>query len=313
MKKQYNFSKIEKFIQELCWRDYWQLVWKENIDLINHDLKREQTDVRNHQIASSICGANTGIQAIDNAISALYETGYMHNHVRMYVSSIACNIAKSHWNVPAKWMYYSLLDADWGSNALSWQWVCGSNSNKKYYANQDNINKYCYTTQTNTFLDVEYSDFENLKIPKILEKTISPDLITKLPESDDLKIINTIPSLIYNFYNLDPLWRKDENCNRILLLEPEIFNKYPISNKSVDFMLNLAKNINDIQVFVGSYKDLKNNYGLKTIIFKEHPLNNHYSGQVDERDWMFTNKSNLNSFFSYWNKSKKIFKKSKLD
>ena len=313
MKKQYNFSKIEKFIQELCWRDYWQLVWKENIDLINHDLKREQTDVRNHQIASSICDASTGIHAIDNAISALYETGYMHNHVRMYVSSIACNIAKSHWNVPAKWMYYSLLDADWGSNALSWQWVCGSNSNKKYYANQDNINKYCYTTQTNTFLDVEYSDFENLKIPKILEKTISPDLITKLPESDDLKIINNIPSLIYNFYNLDPLWRKDENCNRILLLEPEIFNKYPISNKSVDFMLNLAKNINDIQVFVGSYKDLKNNYGLKTIIFKEHPLNNHYSGQVDERDWMFTNKSNLNSFFSYWNKSKKIFKKSKLD
>ena len=54
--------------------------------------------------------------------------------------------------------------------------------------------------------------------------------------------LNTIPSLIYNFYNLDPLWRKDENCNRILLLEPEIFNKYPISNKSVDFMLNLAKN-----------------------------------------------------------------------
>ena len=60
MKKQYNFSKIEKFIQELCWRDYWQLVWKENIDLIYHDLKREQTDVRNHQIASSICDASTG-------------------------------------------------------------------------------------------------------------------------------------------------------------------------------------------------------------------------------------------------------------
>ena len=35
-------------------------------------------------------------------------------------------------------MYYHLLDGDWASNALSWQWVAGSNASKKYYANQAN-------------------------------------------------------------------------------------------------------------------------------------------------------------------------------
>ena len=42
----------------------------------------------------------------------------------------------------ANWMYFYLLDGDLASNSLSWQWICGANSNKKYIANQDNINKY---------------------------------------------------------------------------------------------------------------------------------------------------------------------------
>ena len=55
----------------------------------------------------------------------------------MYIASIVCNIAKSHWKLPTKWFYYYLLDGDLASNNLSWQWVCGANSSKKYYANQE--------------------------------------------------------------------------------------------------------------------------------------------------------------------------------
>ena len=299
IKKGYEFSKIEKFIQELCWRDYWQLIWVEKHNLINQDLKRKQLDVENHFLSNSIIKANTGIEAIDNAILELYSTGYMHNHLRMYVSSLACNVSKSHWNIPAKWMYYHLLDADWGSNALSWQWICGSNSNKKYYANQDNINKYCFTNQKNTFLDLDYSQFESLKIPIELKETIDPILKTKLPENKDLKLDVNLPTLIYNFYNLDPMWRENEETNRVLLLEPELFKDYPISDKSVDFMLGLSNNIIGMQVYVGSFDDLIEKYNLKSIIFKEHPLNLHYKGVQDARDWMFENKNNLNSLLIY--------------
>ena len=103
-----SLTKFEKFIQELAWRDYWQIVWK--YKNINNDIKRKQLDVRQFGIPKSILNASTGIEAIDKSVNSLYETGYVHNHARMYISSIICNIAKCHWKIPAQWFYYHLLD-----------------------------------------------------------------------------------------------------------------------------------------------------------------------------------------------------------
>jgi deoxyribodipyrimidine photo-lyase len=167
---------IEKFLQELAWRDYWQQVWIEKGEGINNDLRHEQPDVLNHEMPEAIVKAQTGISAIDTAITDFYDTGYVHNHLRMYIASLACNVGKSHWKVPAQWMYYYLLDGDWASNALSWQWVAGSNSNKKYWANQENINKYCHTNQKGTFLDVSYEDLPNIQVPNNLQSTTMPEL-----------------------------------------------------------------------------------------------------------------------------------------
>ena len=304
MKKGYDFLKIEKFIQELCWRDYWQLIWNKNGTQINEDLKSKQKNVSNYSLPNSINNASTGILSIDNAINTLYETGYMHNHLRMYVASISCNIAQCHWKNPAKWMYYHLLDADWGSNALSWQWVSGSNSNRKYYANQDNINKYCYTKQKKTFSDVDYSKFESMEIPDILIKTVDLQLKTILPKNLNLNLNLNLPTLIYNFYNLDPLWRQNEKYNRIFLLEPSVFEKYPVSKKSIDFAIDISKNIDNIQLYVGSFAQLVEHYNLDKVIFKQHPLNRNYKGIEDQRDWMFFS-DDIKSFFNYWKKCKK--------
>ncbi len=186
--KGYDLSKIEKFIQELAWRDYWQQVWVAKGPTINSDLKNTQEKVLNYGISSSVIKGSTGIKAIDQAIIEFYKTGYIHNHVRMYIASMACNIAQSHWKQPAQWMYYHLLDADWASNALSWQWVVGSNSNKKYYANQENINKYCYTHQKGTFLDTGYEEFQNLKIPENLREIEVINLVTSLPNTNPIII-----------------------------------------------------------------------------------------------------------------------------
>ena len=95
----------------------------------------------------------------------------------MYVASIACNIAQSHWIVPAKWMYYYLLDADWASNSLSWQWVAGTNL-KKYFANQQNINNLFY--QSNRY----FSDYlQNFKFKiEVLKQTCYLNLKTPLPD-----------------------------------------------------------------------------------------------------------------------------------
>lgn len=296
---------IQKFVQELAWRDYWQQVWMVKGSLIDEDLKQAQIEVSNKAISRVIVDGKTGVEAIDDAISDFYKTGYLHNHVRMYIATIACNMANSHWKTPAKWMYYHLLDADWASNALSWQWVSGTNSHKKYVANQENINKYCYTNQKNTFLDVPYEGFNDFKMPEVLEETLDLSLETVLPETQALIIDEALPTLIYNFYNLDPLWKNDREANRILLLEPSHFDTYPVGKKSIDFILALSKNIEGIQVFVGSFASLMKTYSLSLIYYKEHPLNQHYMGIEEPRDWMFDVKGYYPSFFNFWKKCKK--------
>ncbi len=89
-------GRVQKLIQELAWRDYWQQVWIAKGDAINQDIKHEQFPVTNSSIASAIVYGKTGIKAIDSAIAQFYETGYLHNHLRMYIASIACNIGQSH-------------------------------------------------------------------------------------------------------------------------------------------------------------------------------------------------------------------------
>jgi deoxyribodipyrimidine photo-lyase len=306
--KNYKFYEIEKFLMELAWRDYFQNVWlAKNID---EEIKQPQPDVKNSSMPNAVLEAETGIEAVDKAINDLYETGYVHNHARMYIASIVTNIAKSHWKVPAQWFYYHLLDADWASNALSWQWTCAAFSNKKYYANQENINKYCGTNQRGTFLDVEYSEFPDLEVPDVLKEIETPVLQTELPKKEPITIDNSLPTLIYNFYNLDPFWRKDENANRVLLLEPTHFVKYPVSPKTIKFVLKLAENIERIQIYVGEFSELKSEYNLSEMIFKEHPTNKHYVGTQDERDWMLPEvRGYFPSFFGFWKKCEKFLKR----
>ncbi len=294
---------MEKFVQELAWRDYFQRVAQVHTRLFCTDIKQPKPQVAHEALPMAMLKANTGIQGIDTAIAQLYQTGYMHNHCRMYVASLACNITRSHWHTPSRWMYYHLLDADFASNACSWQWVAGAFSHKKYYADQQNINRYCHTAQSGTFLDVPYARLETMPIPETLAETTLPTLNTVLPPAQPITINPAKKTLVYNSYNLDPLWRAEEDVNRVLLLEPSHFQQLPISQPSLDFILQLAKNIPSIQVWVGEFADLRQLYPCAGFIFKEHPLFNHYQGQRDERDWMFTQvQGYYPSFFSYWKK-----------
>lgn len=302
--KGFEPKKIEKFIQELAWRDYWQQIWIAKGDEINNDVIKKQPTAERKGLSKNIAEHNIGIDAIDKGIENLYKTGYVHNHVRMYIAAIACNVSKCHWKIPGQWLYYNLFDGDWASNALSWQWVCGANSHRIYYANQENINRYCHTKQEDTFMDIPYEKFKDLPIPKVLEETVNLELKTPLPETKEPKIDLEKPTLIYNFYNVDPQWRTDLDANRILLLEPSVFEKYPVSDKVLDFCISLAKeNIRGIQIYVAEFKALKK-LAKSEIYFKEHPLNK-YLGTEDPRDWLTSVKGYYPSFFAFYKKARK--------
>jgi deoxyribodipyrimidine photo-lyase len=184
--------------------------------------------------------------------------------------------------------------------------VAGANSSKKYYANQENINKYTNTNQTNTWLDTSYEAFEHMEVPDQLLATQKMVLETILPESDLLQIDHSIPTFIYTYYNLDPQSHADEPGNRVLLLDPDFFQMYPVSQKCLAFMLALGKNIPGLKIHVGSFTSLCDRYYLKNIIYKEHPLQTNYSGIEEARDWITEEVAGYNpSYLSYWKKVEK--------
>jgi len=296
---------VEKFFQELAWRDYWQQIWLIKGEKIDTDLKNRQHPICSFQIPKAIVEASTGINEVDKAIEGLYNSGYMHNHMRMYVASICCNIAKSHWLEPSKWLYANLLDGDVASNQLSWQWVAGTFSSKKYYANQDNINYFFSSPQKKTFLDIDYALLREMQIPEILRETIILKTKLNLPKINTLQNLENRESLIYNYYNLDPFWHKEKEIQRILLLEPSVFKKHPVSQKCLDFALELSHNISNVKIHVGEFEELLNYLDPKKIYFKEHPLNRNYKGYEEPRDWLTEVTGYFSSFFSFWKKCKK--------
>jgi deoxyribodipyrimidine photo-lyase len=304
-------SAITKFLQELAWREYFQRVWQVKGDTLLQDIRQPQANVLHHEMIDAIDKASTGISAIDNLIKDFYKTGYMHNHVRMYIASITCNIGRANWSAPAKWMYYHLLDGDLASNVCSWQWVAGSFASKKYHCNQENINRHLYSSQRNTFLDWPVESLADCLVPDALKKTSTLNLTTVLPETTMPIIDITKPTLIYNSYNLDPQWRKEEDLNRLLLLEPSHLQKYPVSKRVMDFVLSLSKNIAGLQIMVGEVSELEDMYknsplGEGALISKEHPAFTHYPGIKDSRAWLYPTVTGYsNSFFSFWKKCEK--------
>lgn len=301
----YQKEQIEKFIQELAWRDYWQIAYKQKDVLVAHG--EDYLTPLSKKIPKAILDANTGINAIDQGLRELYATGYMHNHMRMYVAMLVCNIAQTHWLTGAQWMFHHLLDADPASNMLSWQWVCGRNSKKKYYANQDNINRFFYDNQAGSYLDIEYEEFEQLGVPSELTEKVDLQYTTQVPASENITLTHST-TLLYTPFNLDLNWRSGEAHNRVLIFENEFFNDYSWSDNVLQFILNLSDNIDGIQLFVGSFEELKKKFPQQEFIYKEHPSNTHFTGIEDSRDWMFSYHQHQPSFFKFWNKAKKEMK-----
>ena len=306
----FNLYQMEKMVSELAWRDFFQRVWQSKEEGLFEDIRQPQPDVKTRELPAALPDASTGIDAVDKAIENLLETGYMHNHVRMYLSSIACNFAGAYWKKPSEWLYYHLLDGDLASNTCSWQWVAAAFSGKKYYCNQDNISKYTGSNQKRSFLAADYGSFPLETVPETLQPTQAWLPVTNLPETPLPTIDPEKPLLLYTSYNLDPLWRKKEEANRVLLLEKEHFNQFPISEKVLDFIQALGRdNIEGLQIYAGSLKDLPHLNSVPAIYSKEHPAFQHFPGTKDARDWLVPQVSGyFSGFFGYWKKIEKYLK-----
>jgi len=126
----------QKFIQQLAWREYWQRLYKENPDQIWTDIEPYKTGFASvdytDELPKDIETGQTGVACIDQFISELLKTGYIHNHVRLYLAGYICHWRRVKWQAGARWFLTHLLDGDPASNNLSWQWVASTFSHKPY-------------------------------------------------------------------------------------------------------------------------------------------------------------------------------------
>ena len=131
----------EKFIQEVFWRSYWKgwlaqrpAIWAEYRTRVAAGVHTPPEGY-----AAAIAG-RTGIACFDAWTRELIETGYLHNHVRMWFASIWIFTLRLPWVLGADFFLRHLLDGDAASNTLSWRWVAGLHTKGKHYvARAENI------------------------------------------------------------------------------------------------------------------------------------------------------------------------------
>ena len=144
----FSLGSAEKFVQEVYWRTYfkghletrpviWQRYRAELAQLADAVGGRSGGLAKAYRTATE---GRTGIDCFDAWVEELLETGYLHNHARMWFASIWIFTLKLPWQLGADFTYRHFIDGDPASNTLSWRWVAGLHTKgKTYLARRDNI------------------------------------------------------------------------------------------------------------------------------------------------------------------------------
>ncbi|MBT7110436.1 MAG: deoxyribodipyrimidine photo-lyase [Proteobacteria bacterium] len=75
----------------------------------------------------------TGFPIVDAGMRQLWQTGWMHNRVRMVAASVLVKHLLVHWKHGQQWFWDTLVDADLASNSAGWQWVAGCGADAAPY------------------------------------------------------------------------------------------------------------------------------------------------------------------------------------
>jgi deoxyribodipyrimidine photo-lyase len=136
LNKNCNLASIEHFLSEIGWREFsYHLLYhfpelpsrnfKSAFD--NFPWKMDKVLLAHWQTGT------TGYPIVDAGMRELWQTGYMHNRVRMIAASFLIKDLLIDWRIGASWFLDTLLDADMASNSASWQWVAGSGADAAPY------------------------------------------------------------------------------------------------------------------------------------------------------------------------------------
>ncbi|MGW9113753.1 cryptochrome/photolyase family protein [Microbacterium sp. NPDC055683] len=125
------------FLSEVGWREFaWHTLFH-HPDLATVNLNRRFDAFPWPRLRPSLLRAwqrgRTGIPLVDAGMRELWETGVMHNRVRMVVASFLVKNLLIDWRRGEEWFWDTLVDADGASNPFNWQWVAGSGADAAPY------------------------------------------------------------------------------------------------------------------------------------------------------------------------------------
>ena len=127
---------VDHFKSELGWREFSYYLLYHFPILPKKNLQKKFDNfpwVQNTNFLNSWQKGKTGYPIVDAGMRELWETGYMHNRVRMIVGSFLVKNLLIDWKQGEEWFWDCLLDADLASNSASWQWVAGSGADAAPY------------------------------------------------------------------------------------------------------------------------------------------------------------------------------------
>lgn len=123
---------VDKFLGELGWRDYAQTLIGQFPDYGTRNARPAFDDFpwRSGAAADRDLKAwqqgRTGYPIVDAGMRQLWATGWMHNRVRMITASFLIKHLLIDWREGERWFWDTLVDADYASNAVNWQWNAGT-------------------------------------------------------------------------------------------------------------------------------------------------------------------------------------------
>lgn len=128
--------------RQVAWRDFCWHLYYHHPELPTENLRAEFDDfdwswpgdsARAAHLATAWQRGRTGFALVDAGMAQLWQTGWMHNRVRMVTASLLVKNLGLHWRVGEQWFWDTLVDADLASNTANWQWVAGSGADAAPY------------------------------------------------------------------------------------------------------------------------------------------------------------------------------------
>ena len=306
-----------KLLAELGWREFFHRTWQLEGEEIFADVKRPQEGVRSEVPPAVVLDGSTGVDGLDVPIRHLVAEGTMHNHARLWTAGITCNLARTWWHEPARWLHFHLIDGDLASNTLSWQWVAGTFSSKRYVANQDNVNKFAKTRQHDTWLDVSYEALDDFPWPEELSERRAPDyagmdgrdaLVAALTERGARPVGEadlTGDVALRSVWQLDPRWRTDVG-RHVTFVDVGHATDWPMSAKRWDLIRHWSDACGSALLF-GTVDELVAACEGADVVRTEYPACDGWPGDVEQRRWLYPMPDKrFGSFSAFWKQVKHV-------